>query len=110
MRRAAAPAAEGDVMSGGAEERTTPSLLARFRERLLAPRRARIERILTRGVSDGTLRADLDLDAATNLLVGSFYARYLASSEIPADWPDRIVDAVWPEGVPERSWPKRQNA
>jgi AcrR family transcriptional regulator len=78
-----------------AEEHTTPALLDHFRRRLLAPRRARVEGILHRGVKDGTLRADLDLDAATNLLIGSFYGRYLATSTVPADWPERTLATVW---------------
>jgi hypothetical protein len=79
-----------------AEEHATPALLDHFRQRIVAPRRMRVERILRRAVADQTLRPDLDIDAAANLLVGSFYARYLATSQIPADWPERILATVWP--------------
>lgn len=79
-----------------AEEHSTPALLAHFRQRLLAPRRTRVEGILRRAVTDRTLRTDLDIDAATNLLIGSFYARYLATSEVPETWPERVLATVWP--------------
>jgi AcrR family transcriptional regulator len=79
-----------------AEEHSTPALLARFRERLLGPRRTRVEGILRRGVTGGTLHADLDVDVAANLLIGSFYARHLATSCVPADWPELLLTTVWP--------------
>jgi AcrR family transcriptional regulator len=86
-----------------AEEHTTPALLKHFRQRLLDPRRARVADILRRGIADRTLRADLDIDVATSLLVGSFYARHLATSTVPADWPARVVTSVWPGWInPDR--------
>jgi len=96
--RAAIGRPNGMALVGNAlaEEAATPALLDRFRERLLGPRRRRVEDILRRGIAFGTLRRGLDLDAAVNLLIGAFYARYLASSELPEDWPERVIDAVWP--------------
>ena len=29
-------------------------------------------------------------------LIGSLHAGYLADSDTPADWPERLVDALWP--------------
>lgn len=82
----------GTVLS---EEAHTPELAARWRAGLLRPRRAGLRAALERGVARGELRADLDLDAAVNLLVGAFYARHLTGEGIPADWPVRVVDTVW---------------
>jgi AcrR family transcriptional regulator len=79
-----------------AEEHHTPELVARFRDRLLRPRRARLLAILEAGRASGQVRADADLDAAVNLLVGSFYARYLTGDGVPRSWPDRVVGVVWP--------------
>ena len=42
------------------------------------------------------LRQSFLANDAVNLLIGSFYARYLASSDLPEDWPERIIDSVWP--------------
>lgn len=79
-----------------AEEHLTPSLIARFRQRLLLPRRRRLAGTLDRGIRAGTLRPTLDVDAVTSMLIGSLYARYLASSEVPPDWPERVVGSMWP--------------
>ena len=79
-----------------AEEHEHPGLLDRFRERLVAPRRARIQAVLSRGRRQGTLRADLDVEVVATALIGSLYASYLADSDTPADWPERLVDALWP--------------
>jgi AcrR family transcriptional regulator len=79
------------------EEHRTPDLIARFRERVVAPRRAGLKAIFERGVAKGEVRRGADLDAAVNLLIGSFYARYLTGEGVPEDWPRRVVNAVWPD-------------
>jgi AcrR family transcriptional regulator len=79
-----------------AEEHEHPALLEHFRERLVAPRRARIGAVLDRGQRLGTLRADLDVEVLTTALIGGLYAGYLADSNLPPDWPERAVDALWP--------------
>lgn len=78
------------------EETRTPELIARFRERVVAPRRAGLRAILERGTGKREVRRGADLDAAVNLLVGSFYARYLTGDGVPEEWPERAVAAVWP--------------
>ena len=78
-----------------AEEGHTPELLALFRERLVANRRAQLLGILRRAQRGGELRAGVSLDAAVNLLVGAFYARYLASSTIPPGFAREVVEVVW---------------
>lgn len=78
-----------------AEEAHTPELLQFFRERLVAPRRLMLRRILERAHAGGELRSGADLEAAVVLLVGAFYARYLAASKIPAGFARDIVEVVW---------------
>lgn len=87
------PALLGTVL---AEEHRTPELVARFRDRLVGPRRARLRRLLERGQARGEVAADADLDAAVSTLVGAVYARHLADGGVPADWPERTVALVWP--------------
>jgi AcrR family transcriptional regulator len=79
-----------------AEEHATPGLIARFRERLVLPRRHRLAATLERGIRIGAIRADLDVDAATGMLTGSVYAHHLAHGTLPEDWPQRVVDTLWP--------------
>lgn len=78
-----------------AEEGHTPELIERFRERLLVPRRRRLRTLVERGIAEGVVRADADVEAAVNLLVGAFYARHLTGAGIPPTWPRRVVDTVW---------------
>jgi hypothetical protein len=51
----------------------------------------------TRGTACRRLlkRADADLDAAVNLLVGAFDARYLSGEPISETWIERILAVVW---------------
>jgi len=80
-----------------AEEERHPELLGLFKERLVEPRRALLRQALAAGpLGEG------DLDALTSMLIGSFYARYVTVAGLPADWPERVLDAVWP-GPPERA-------
>jgi AcrR family transcriptional regulator len=77
-----------------AEEHETPELLASFRQYLVAPRRAAIGALLERARARGELRLDADLELAANMLVGSYYAQYLAGQPFAQDWAARVVDAV----------------
>jgi AcrR family transcriptional regulator len=77
-----------------AEEPHTPELIERFRERVVAPRRAELRAVLAAARNRGELRADADLDAAVSMLVGSYYASRLAGRRLPRGWPAAEVDAV----------------
>ncbi|MFO0891466.1 MAG: TetR/AcrR family transcriptional regulator [Isosphaeraceae bacterium] len=74
-----------------AEEQHTPKLIRLFRDTIVKPRRDGLLAILKAARDRGELHADADLDAAVNLLVGSFYARYLSGEGVPQDWPVRVV-------------------
>jgi AcrR family transcriptional regulator len=77
-----------------AEEHATPELLSLFRERVVEPRRVEVREVLEHALGRGELRKHADLDAAVNMLVGSYYAQYLAGDPFPGDWPDAVVHAV----------------
>jgi AcrR family transcriptional regulator len=79
-----------------AEEEQTPQLLDRFRTRLSRPRRGALRAALAAGVEEGSLPAELDLEATVNLLIGSFYARYVGDGAIPRGWAARALAQVWP--------------
>jgi len=80
-----------------AEERRHPELLAAFRCRLVEPRRAALRRILGEGISRGELPDSADPDVLAGMLIGSFYARYIATSDIPGDWAEQALRHVWPD-------------
>ncbi|HJO39155.1 MAG TPA: TetR/AcrR family transcriptional regulator [Vicinamibacterales bacterium] len=77
------------------EERHTPELITLFRERVVHPRRLLLREVLESAEAEGALRAGADLDAAVNMLIGSFYAHYLTGDKMPRTWARRIVDTVW---------------
>lgn len=77
-----------------AEEQHTPQLLALFREKIVTPRRKGLMSILLAAKARREIAADADVDAAVNMLVGSFYARYLTGEAIARDWPERVVSIL----------------
>jgi AcrR family transcriptional regulator len=77
-----------------AEEHHTPELLERFRERLVTPRRRMIASVLERARDRGELRPGVDIDAAVDMLVGSYYAHYLADGRPKRAWPEAAVDLL----------------
>jgi AcrR family transcriptional regulator len=80
-----------------AEESRHPELLEAFRRRLVGARRVALHRALADGVEAGELPPTADPEVLASMLIGSFYARYLASSDWPADWAERTLRPVWPE-------------
>ena len=74
-----------------AEEHQTPELLERFRDQVVQPRRRMLRAVLERGQARGELRPDADLDTATAMLIGAYYAEHLARGRVTRDWPERTV-------------------
>ena len=54
----------------------TPELLRLFRERLVELWRKELQEVLEHAQERGELREDSDIQAAVNILVGSYYAQY----------------------------------
>jgi AcrR family transcriptional regulator len=74
---------------------TDPELVALYRERVVAPRRLRLRRILERARRTGAIRDDADIATALTMFTGSWYAGALAGTRPPRDWPERVADLVW---------------
>jgi len=87
-----------------AEERRHPELLAAFRSRLVEPRRAALRRVLAEGIRCGELPDSADPDVLASMLIGSFYARYIATSDMPGDWAEQTLRHVWPD--PQSAQPR----
>lgn len=77
-----------------AEERATPGLLSLFRKRVVEPRRDEVREVLEHAQKRGELREDADVETAVNMLVGSYYAQYLAGDPFPGSWPEAVVDTI----------------
>lgn len=74
---------------------TDPAMRKLYHDRVVMPRRALGAQMLRRGIGQGELRADIDIEAALDALYGPFYSRFLAGMG-PCDeaWVDRICDTV----------------
>ncbi len=77
-----------------AEEHHTPELFAEFRGRIVEPRREMLRALLERAQLRGELADGADVETAVNMLIGSYYAGYLAGGRVPRDWPERAVDLI----------------
>ena len=71
-----------------------PELLEGLQAALMRPRRAAIATILRRGIERGELRADLDLELVSDMLIGPMITRVLMSGG----------DSTVLDGLPMRVW------
>ena len=73
-----------------------PELMRSYRRQVLEPRRGAFAAALRRGVDEGLVRADVDLDYAIDLLVGPMAYRNLIRTEPPPgpELAARVVDDV----------------
>jgi hypothetical protein len=83
---------------GGIGLAVTGGLLgSAFRSRRAEPRRAALRRALAEGISSGELPDSADPDVLTGMLIGAFYARYIATSDVPDDWAEQTLRHMWPD-------------
>jgi AcrR family transcriptional regulator len=75
-----------------AEAQSDAELAAAFRERWLNPRREGVRKILQAAITEGSLRSDMNIDAAMDLLYGSLYYRLLLGS---GELNERFVDHAY---------------
>ena len=75
-----------------AEAQSDPELAIAFRERWLDPRREGVRKIMRAAVMEGSLRSDVDIDTAIDLLYGSLYYRLLLGS---GALDERFIDLVY---------------
>src|SRR5580698_2897774 len=75
-----------------AEAQSDSELAIAFRERWLNPRREGVRQIIRAAVAEGSLRSDIDIDAAIDLLCGSLYYRLLLGAGALGE---RVVDSIY---------------
>jgi AcrR family transcriptional regulator len=71
-----------------------PALGDPFRAKVVAARRAEVERVLRRGIARGDLRPDTEIDVATELLVGPTYFRLMFGGRLDRTFARRVVNVV----------------
>jgi AcrR family transcriptional regulator len=78
------------------EERREPELLARFRERIIGPRRAIVEGLLRRGIERGEIRPDIDPLVVTEMIAGSIVGHHVILGLSSDDaWIGALAEHVW---------------
>ncbi|MBO2445934.1 TetR/AcrR family transcriptional regulator [Actinomadura barringtoniae] len=77
------------------QDTTQPEVLARYRARVVVPRRSRLLAILEAARVGGLVDADADLEVALTMCTGSWYGRALAEDAPPPDWPERTAALIW---------------
>lgn len=88
----------GRVMQGLVSEVAADPELARvYRERVVSHRMADVSALVERGIARGELRADLDPEMVTDLLLGPIYYRFfLSGSPMDDGFGKRLVTTLFP--------------
>lgn len=81
----------GTMLNAG----TDPELVRLYRERIVAPRRTALRRILERARVEGRIDEHADVATAVAMLTGSWYARALAGEAVPRSWARRTAILAW---------------
>lgn len=82
----------------GFEGENHPELLAIVRERLIGPRRAGTIKVLQRGIKRGEVRADLDVEIASDILGGMVFGLFYSGRKPPKGWYKQSTQMYW-DGV-----------
>jgi AcrR family transcriptional regulator len=77
------------------QDATDQDLVALYRERIVAPRRQRLRRILERAVESGRADHDADIDYAVAACTGVYCGLHLAGVRIARNRPERTAALVW---------------
>ncbi len=91
------------------QDTADPGVVARYRSRVIAPRRKRITAILREAQRLHLVDNDADLTVAVTMCTGSWYGRALAGDSVPRQWPTRTATLVWRAlgGTPPQAPPAR---
>ena len=65
-----------------AEAQSDPELAVAFRDHWLDPRREGVRQIMRSAIAEGSLRGDVDIEAAIDLLYGALYYRLLLGAAV----------------------------
>lgn len=75
------------------EEARIPELITHFRDRITSARRSMFRDAFQRASRD-EVPPDLDIEVAINMMIGSYYAKYIADGDIPDYWAEQVVTMI----------------
>ncbi|GAA4025454.1 TetR/AcrR family transcriptional regulator [Arthrobacter methylotrophus] len=92
----------GRIMKGLVSEvAADPELAQVYRERVVSHRLADVRALVEHGISRGELRADLDAEMVTDLLLGPIYYRFfLSGAPLDEGFAKRLVTTLLPAFTP----------
>lgn len=77
------------------EGQSDPDMLALFRERFLADRRARAHALIERGIAEGAFKSTIDIEFVIDLYAGAIYHRALLHhAELDDDFAAMLAQSV----------------
>ncbi|MGW0991763.1 TetR/AcrR family transcriptional regulator [Streptomyces sp. NPDC002520] len=79
-----------------AQMKSSPKVWSAYHTCVIAPRRALTREVLERGQREGELRADVDLELASDMFMGPMLVRSVMrpDADLPERLPEEIVDTV----------------
>ena len=78
-----------------AEKERRPELMDAFRERIAGPRREMAKSIIRRGIERGEVRADLDVEQASEALIGQVLGRHISGLPFDDAWFESAIEFFW---------------
>jgi AcrR family transcriptional regulator len=72
-----------------------PALGDPYRASVVRARRDEVARVMARGIERGDLRPDIDVDVATELLIGPVYFRLVFGGRLDPGFADDVADSVY---------------
>ncbi|WP_431678272.1 TetR/AcrR family transcriptional regulator [Kitasatospora sp. KL5] len=96
-RRGLAKRSRWMLKSALSQMNTWPELRQAYQEQVVRPRRELARAIVRRGIDEGVLRADLDVELVCEIVIGPILLRTVLWDEAPLDDPElaeQMVDAV----------------
>lgn len=78
-----------------------PAFGIALRARFDQPRRAQVSSLVKKAILQGQLRADLDIDAAPDMLFGPVMYQLFSYAKVSPDLPEKIVAAYWKANAPQ---------
>jgi AcrR family transcriptional regulator len=78
-----------------AEQQRQPELIEAFRERIVRPRRELAKTIMLRGIERGEVRRDVDLEQASDALIGNVAGRLISGFPFDDHWFEASIEFFW---------------
>src|SRR4051794_36578033 len=84
------------------QAQTDPEVLEVAREQMIGPAIERFKRALSKGVTTGELREDLDVETAAHAILGTYFVHHFERGRPGPEWAAKTVATLYP-GLTDRA-------